>query len=291
MTRVVVVHGVGQQFLGKGVLHSAIGLAVLDGLDNAGLETSGLTPADVSVAFYGRVFRQPGTKDLSDLPLIEEIEDDFETALLRVWWEGGALQEPDRIESPERSGSKAPVPRSVQHMMEALTRSRSMTKIAQRFLLGSLRQVNRYLNETGIRERAQECVSGAVGADTRVLVGHSLGSVVAYEALCAHPQWPVTTFVTLGSPLGIRNLIFDRLRPPPVAGRGEWPGGVASWTNLCDVNDVVALVKKLGPQFDPPGGWRRVKDKTLDNGWKVHDLIHHLTDSDTGRAVAAGLRL
>ena len=48
---------------------------------------------------------------------------------------------------------------------------------------------------------------------TEVIVAHSLGSVVAYEALCAHPEWPVRNLVTLGSPLGIRNLIFDQLVP------------------------------------------------------------------------------
>jgi hypothetical protein len=31
-------------------------------------------------------------------------------------------------------------------------------------------------------------------------VGHSLGSVAAYEALCAHPQWPVRALATLGPP-------------------------------------------------------------------------------------------
>jgi pimeloyl-ACP methyl ester carboxylesterase len=33
-----------------------------------------------------------------------------------------------------------------------------------------------------------------VRADTAVLIGHSLGSVVAYEALCAHPEWSVRAF-------------------------------------------------------------------------------------------------
>ena len=38
---------------------------------------------------------------------------------------------------------------------------------------------------------------------------------------------PVAT-VRSGSPLGIRNLIFDRLQPPPDGGRGAWPGGPLS---------------------------------------------------------------
>lgn len=288
MARIVVVHGVGQQFLGQSVLHSALGPAVMDGLDNASVRSQGLTAGDVSVAFYGNVFREPGTKGTGDLPLPEEISVGYETELLHAWWEGAAELEPDRVESSYGPGAKAPVPRSVQQMLSALSRSRSMTGLAQRFLLGSLRQVNRYLNEDGIRERVQARVRETVTDDTRVVVGHSLGSVVAYEALCANPQWRVDALVTLGSPLGIRNLVFDRLRPSPVALRGAWPN-VQSWTNVCDAYDVVALVKELGPQFDPPDVALRVQDKIVNNGWKVHDLVRHLTDAETGKAVAAGL--
>ena len=58
----------------------------------------------------------------------------------------------------------------------------------------------------------------------RVLLAHSLGSVVAYEALCADGNATVELFVTLGSPLAMRQVIFDRLRPAP-AGRGIRPSG------------------------------------------------------------------
>ena len=109
--------------------------------------------------------------------------------------------------------------------------SRFFAAIGERALLGDLRQVRDYLHVPEIRRQAVALVAGAVEDDTRVLVGHSLGSVVAYEALCAHPEWPVRGLVTLGAPLGIPNLIFDRLQPAPLsraeAGsgpRGRWPG-------------------------------------------------------------------
>ncbi len=85
---------------------------------------------------------------------------------------------------------------------------------------------------------------------TRVLIGHSLGSVVAYECLCAHPEWKVNTFVTLGSPLGIRNLIFDLLDCGSHHIVGAWPGSVRSWDNIADAGDIVAL--RQGP---PPWLW------------------------------------
>jgi pimeloyl-ACP methyl ester carboxylesterase len=72
----------------------------------------------------------------------------------------------------------------------------------ERELLGALRQGRRYITEPAIRADVQERVAAEIGPDTRMLVGHSLGSVVAYEAMCAHPGWPVRALVTLGSPLG-----------------------------------------------------------------------------------------
>ena len=74
----------------------------------------------------------------------------------------------------------------------------------------------------------------------------------------ANPGWPVRMLVTLGSPLGIPNLIFDRLQPapPPAADaragpRGRWPGPGRAWVNVADQGDVVALVKDLRGAFGP----------------------------------------
>jgi alpha-beta hydrolase superfamily lysophospholipase len=124
----------------------------------------------------------------------------------------------------------------------------------------------------------------AVGAETRVVVAHSLGSVVAYESLCANPRWPVTDFVTVGSPLGLRSVIFDRLDPAPVDGVGVWPPGVRRWTNIADPGDVVALAGVLANRFDD-----RVVDVPITNGARMHDLLRYLTAPSTGAAIARGL--
>ncbi|MER7584347.1 hypothetical protein [Kitasatospora sp. NPDC097691] len=128
-----------------------------------------------------------------------------------------------------------------------------------------------------------------IGEDTRVVVAHSLGSVVAYEALCALPGHQVRALVTIGSPLGIPNLVVSRLQPAPVrdgkAVRGAWPGGdQLEWTNLADLGDVVALVKDLRPVFG-----ERVHSATVSNGAHAHDATSYLTDELCGRAIAEGL--
>jgi len=97
------------------------------------------------------------------------------------------------------------------------------------------------------------------------VIGHSLGSVVAYEALCQKPA-NVVTFVTIGSPLGIQNLIFHKLTPrPSPEGIGAWPGKVKHWTNIADKGDIVALEKNLAPFFGPT-----VRDVMVYNGSDAH---------------------
>ncbi|MFC9913606.1 hypothetical protein [Streptomyces sp. NPDC059862] len=282
MAAVVLVHGIGKQYLGPQALHGTIASAMVDGVRLA--EGPPLAPEDIKVAFYGDLFRKSGAKGSAGLPT-----DPYEAELLHAMWAEAARAEPDRVPPPPRPDerSKAPVPRTVQRALYALSRSRFVAQTADRFLIGTLAQVRRYLTEPETRERVQDQVAAAITEDTRVLVGHSLGSVVAYEALCAHPEWPVTTFVSIGSPLGIPRLVFDRLRPTPQNGRGHWPTGVETWTNLCDPYDFVALVKELASLFG--NGAQKVNDVPVRNGWKAHAIEHHLTARETGAAIAAGL--
>ncbi|NEQ10307.1 MAG: hypothetical protein F6K37_31535, partial [Moorea sp. SIO4E2] len=110
------------------------------------------------------------------------------------------------------------------------------------------------------------------------------GSVVCYEALCQHPEWSVEVFVTLGSPLGIKGLIFDRLEPSPVSNLGSWPGSVKQWINIADAGDIVALEKELNPLFDG-----LVEDKLIYNGSDAHNASNYFTASETGEAIKLGL--
>ena len=83
---------------------------------------------------------------------------------------------------------------------------------AERFVNRSLAQVTRYLTNEEIRSAALASVSKLNGPETRVLIGHSLGSVVAYEAAYLINQ-PLPLLLTLGSPLGLQTIVYQRLRP------------------------------------------------------------------------------
>jgi hypothetical protein len=177
----------------------------------------------------------------------EDVKHGYDLELL-----GELASEAAKVEGLDRSEqTKVRTPDAVQAALRVLSRSRFFAGVAEHAMIWNLAQVRKYLTEPDVRAGVQERVASAVTSDTRVIVGHSLGSVIAYEALMANPNWPVRALVTIGSPLGVPRLVFDRLRPAPHDGSGAWPPGIASWSNIADSGDIVALVKRLGPLFGP----------------------------------------
>lgn len=275
MARIVVVHGIGHQYGGAATLAESCVPALRDGLTRAGTADF----PDVACAFYGDLFR-PRERVLGGEPphRADDVEPGFEQELLLAWWAEAART--DAGVPPPDARTMARTPRSVQAALNALSGSAFFTGVAERLMVSNLRQVRAYLTEPELRREITTRVAAEIGGDTAVVVGHSLGSVVAYEALCTHPSARVRAFVTLGSPLGIRNLVFDRLVPEP----GRWPGNVRTWTNITDTGDVVALVKDLRPLFG-----ERVQNVLVHNGSRAHDMTRYLTAAAVGRAVSDGL--
>lgn len=85
-----------------------------------------------------------------------------------------------------------------------------------------------------------------------LLIGHSLGSVIAYEVL-----WELThqeglngkvDFLTLGSPLGM-HYIQRHLMGMSGRGRKTYPGMIRHWKNLSAEGDLVALNRNFHDSF------------------------------------------
>lgn len=286
MTAIVVVHGVGQQVAGEHTLHDRLFPALKDGLAGTGARVG---PQDVAFAFYGHLFR-PAAEVLAPEPLLgpSDVNTRYEYDLLRAWWSRASATDDAVIPPDEETLARSP--HWAKGALLALSRSRFFSGLAERALVGDLKQVRAYFDDQRTRAAARDAVCQRVSSRTRVIVGHSLGSVVAYEVLCAHPQWPVRTLVTLGSPLGLRHLIYDRLQPapaPPAPGEepcGAWPGSATSWVNVTDSGDVVAVAEDLRPLFG-----HRVRQIRVHNGAHAHDMSAYLTDPATGAAIAEGL--
>ena len=100
------------------------------------------------------------------------------------------------------------------------------------------RDVYQYLRNPGIRQVIDDGVRKALtpGVPT-VVVAHSLGTVVAYRVLRefgAANGWDVRLLVTVGSPLGIKEI---RKALAPIG----YPACAQRWANAYDDRDVVAL--------------------------------------------------
>jgi hypothetical protein len=126
--------------------------------------------------------------------------------------------------------------------------------VVYQFAAVFLREVHTYLHnpKTGM---ARKAACSSLAADIRryspdLIIAHSLGSVVAYETLWEYADLRLGSLITLGSPLGIPDVIFDRLIPVPVCGRGAKPPNVGLWSNVADIGDLVAIPPRLSKRFD-----------------------------------------
>ena len=92
VSRLVCVHGVGQQVKGEDVLAGDWTPALRDGMRRAGACPEALPGAgEVGFAFYGDVFRPPGrTLAVGDAWLAADDLDQYERDLLSAWWQGAA---------------------------------------------------------------------------------------------------------------------------------------------------------------------------------------------------------
>ncbi|MFF4269596.1 hypothetical protein [Streptomyces sp. NPDC001536] len=280
MTRLVLVHGIAQQHKGPHSLLADWYPAFADGLTLAGAVPE---RGDVTMAFYGDLFRASGHRGLGEPELDAfDVEDGIERELLLAWWEEAARAE-RQVPGPDMA-ARVRTPSVVQRALDALSHSAFFAGLAERMLISDARQVRRYFTEPGLRAAVRARFLDALTDRTEVVVAHSLGSVVAYEALCAHVEAADLTLITLGSPLGVRGVVLDRLVPAPHHGRARWPAPVKQWTNIADRGDVVALAKDLAPVFGD-----RVTDVLVHNGAKAHDVRPYLTARETGRAIASAL--
>ena len=285
MARILVIHGIGQEMEGPSSLRAKLFPALQDGLSRVGAY---IDPDDVSFASYGEVFR-PKAEFLAPTPYYDaaDIEQGYEEDLLLAIWERAARYDDAIVAPDEEVLSRTPF--TARRALAALSRSRFLAGVAERAFIGDLKQVKLYFHDEGTRTLIQERAVSAMAEDTRVVIGHSLGSVVAYEVLFSHPRPHIGALITLGSPLGLRNLVFDRLRPPPVLGGGQseakgvWPP-VRLWGNVADDGDIVAVVEDLRPLFGD--GIRQLR---VHNGANAHDMRPYLEDPLTGQLISAGL--
>ncbi len=246
MAKIVLVHGAFNELWGPNELKSRWLPAVRDGLWHHGLE---IDDDDVQVCFYGDLFRRaPGTAEDAQL-------EQSRAGIAESLHEMGA----DTIAMLGQAANDAVFDRTVDMVTIMAT-------------------------DPDLRAKMRARIEPLVDDETRVLVAHSLGTVLSYMALANHPQWNVHTFVTLGSPLA-SPMLGDMLDPPLVDGKGQWPGSVQRWVNVRAIGDKAAAVP-VAERFG-----ERVEDVVVDNGHRAHAPEPYLNSLPTGEAIAAALRV
>lgn len=206
----------------------------------------------------------------------------LERELLTAFFDAAVAQDP-ALGVPE--GAMGVGRAAVQVMLGRLARSATFARVAERAFIGNLKQVIAFLANPAVKQDVLARVRERVSDDTRIVIGHSLGSVVAYEYLCHDRPGSVELLVTLGSPLGIPNVVFDKLTPAPSGRVGVWPSGVAAWVNVADPDDIVALRKDLASVFPGSVPGQSVDDRAVDNGDEPHAADRYLNTRQTGSAL------
>ncbi|MFL2546327.1 MAG: hypothetical protein ACJ0SL_03055, partial [Candidatus Rariloculaceae bacterium] len=136
-----------------------------------------------------------------------------------------------------------------------------------------------------------------------LLIGHSLGSVIAYDALweLSHENddsGQVDLFMTLGSPLASR-FIKRRLRGANRVGRDRYPTNIRRWENVSARAEMTALHTELEPFFeemtelkllealrDHPDLYNHFRGAL---GLNVHESYGYLANSAVAECIASWL--
>ncbi len=121
-----------------------------------------------------------------------------------------------------------------------------------------LRDFNKYLrNNKGVAEEARKKVKQVLlesGQSERpvLLIGHSMGSVIAYESLWqlsrVEKHQTSVDWLTSGSPLG-QGIVQRHLMGAHADASERFPDNIKSWTNIAAVGELTAIDMQLKNDF------------------------------------------
>ena len=133
-----------------------------------------------------------------------------------------------------------------------------LLKLLPSELRSTAEETNRYFHNKNniacdVREvLKQELRPMLKNTDSVLLIGHSMGSVIAYDSL-----WELShlenlpgkvDFLTIGSPLGM-NYVQHRLKGNEYSGNKKYPANIRNWVNISSEGDVTALDRIFSDDF------------------------------------------
>jgi len=168
-----------------------------------------------------------------------------------------------------------------------------------------IRDLRRYVrNQNGIADHAREMFKQPVRVACEsgrpiLLIAHSMGSVIAYDALWEMTQSDVDRvridrLLTSGSPLG-QSYLQKRIFGHELSGKARYPNNIRRWSNLAAVGDLTAIDPVLKNDFGEMLELELVEsieDEAVFNYFKlkgqlnVHAEYGYLVNEVNGRIVA-----
>ncbi|MFF0551219.1 serine peptidase [Streptomyces sp. NPDC004311] len=242
------------------------------------LAAGGTPDADVHVAYYADLLQEHGHQ--GEDGRLEELSDSEETILMDMF---------SLLKTPTAA------PGIAQGWLTYLLRDQLQDIVASKacapglmewFLVRFAKEVHRYLEPGPARLAVRNRVREALTAHRPdVVIAHSLGSVIAYEALHEYEDLEVPLLITLGSPLALPKAVFHRLTPGPELGRGRRPDAVRRWANLADPGDLVALpIRGISARFD---GVESDRHCSAHQTYRFHHVEEYLKTPEVAALMAA----
>jgi hypothetical protein len=178
-----------------------------------------------------------------------------------------------------------------------------MHPIADENLEIHLRDLRRYVrNENEVADFVRRLLKvplQAAGKSDRpvLLIGHSMGSIVAYDALweLSHDGIDgcrIDLFMTMGSPLG-QKFIQRRIKGAQEEPERRYPNNIGRWVNIAAVGDLTAIDMRLKDDYQQMvdlGLTENIEDRQIYNYFRLDgELNAHAEYGYLINAVTAGL--
>ena len=287
--RLLLVHGIGQGGQKAEDLEKTWVDTLKLGYQNANLPFP--DPLLVDFAYYGDAL--DARVERSKLPLSQQIipkggeaadpYEDFLRGSLEEMKEGANISDADvaaeagPIPAAEKGIANWRLTQAIARLIDK-RHPRFTSDTIERFL----REVYLYVANRSVEREINAIVAAKLTSEPTVVIGHSLGTVVAYKVLVEQgAKVKLRRFITVGSPLGIKT-ISSKL------GVLKYPPAELNWYNAYDDGDIVALNPLVDPWFKTTpaitnyGGVQNPTDNQ-------HGIIGYLNDVTVARAVAEAL--
>ena len=182
--------------------------------------------------------------------------------------------------------------------------------VANPNMKATLQDARRYFrNENGVATRIRGLVADSLIAATEagqrvLLIGHSLGSVIAYDVLWElsrrrNSNVRIDQFLTIGSPLGV-NFVQHRMLGSAEHGERRYPDNIRTWRNLSAIGEMTALDRRMAKDFAPMQKAGLVESISDDielinyfrgpDGLNVHKCYGYMANEKTGAVLVEWLR-